>query len=153
VSLDPRTHGPKVFENTETSIPGVFACGNVLQVHDLVDFVSAESERAGKAAAAYVLEGAAGKETALKVENGADVGYTVPQCIRPGRVEGAAELFFRVRRIFGKSAVVVSSGGETIARFKREYMVPGEMEHVSIPKKLLEKASGTLTVSAEEVPQ
>lgn len=153
LALDPRTRGPQVFENTETDIPGVFACGNVLQVHDLVDFVSAESERAGKAAADYVLKGISREGEALTVENGTDVGYTVPQRIRPDRTEGAVELFFRVRRILGRSAVVVTSGGETIARFKREYMVPGEMERISIPKKLLEKAAGTITVSAEEVRQ
>ena len=151
--LDPRTRGPQVFENNETDIPGVFACGNVLQVHDLVDFVSAESERAGKAAADYVLRGASPKKEALSVENGTDIGYTVPQRIRPGRAEGTVDLFFRVRRILGRSSVVVTSGGETIARFKREYMVPGEMEHISIPGKLLAKAAGTITVSAEEVRQ
>ena len=94
IAIDPRTSGAVVYENMETSLPGVFACGNVAHVHDLVDFVTAESQRAGRAAARYVLEGPGPEEPALEVVNGEAVAYTVPQHIRPGRVEQGCELFF-----------------------------------------------------------
>ena len=81
--IDPRTNGPLVWENRETSIPGVFACGNVLHVHDLVDFVSAESEQAGAAAAAY-LQGLRPAGDEIKLQNGNGVSYTVPQRFHRG---------------------------------------------------------------------
>ena len=150
IRMDPRTNGAVVYENMETSLPGVFACGNVVHVHDLVDYVSAESERAGEAAARYV-KGLDREEAALDVKNGADVGYTVPQRIRVGRVEKAADVFFRVRRIFGQSRIEVSAGGRVIAQFKREHMAPGEMEHILLSRKALDMAGGeTIEVSARE---
>ena len=83
MQLDARTNGPVLYDNLETSIPGVFACGNVVQVHDLVDFVSGESDRAGAAAAAYVLHGETPDAAVLDLVPGNGVGYTVPQRVRP----------------------------------------------------------------------
>ncbi len=152
IVIDPRTNGAVVYENMETSLPGIFACGNVVHVHDLVDFVSAESARAGAAAAAYV-QGKAIEETdVLRVKNGDGVTYTVPQHIRPNRVEKAADIFFRVNRVCHESRIVVTSGGSQIAAFKREHMAPGEMEHILLPKVLLDKADGDIEISIEEVP-
>ena len=91
ITLDPRTKGPVVFENMETSAPGVFACGNVVHVHDLVDFVTAESQRAGAAAARYAL-GQASDGPAVEITNGEGVGYTVPQKVRPAAVDKAGDL-------------------------------------------------------------
>ena len=155
IEMDRRTSGAVVYENMETSIPGVFACGNVCHVHDLVDFVTAESQRAGEAAARYVLDGgqAAGEEPVLDVKNGDGVTYTVPQRIRPERVEKLCQLFFRVNRVCGDSEIVVTSGGVQIAKFKREHLAPGEMEHITLPRALLERATGELTVSIREVNQ
>ena len=152
IEIDRRTNGAVVYENMETSLPGVFACGNVCHVHDLVDFVTAESQRAGAAAARYVLGGGTqtGGQT-LEVKNGDGVTYTVPQRIRPERVEKLCQLFFRVNRVCGDSEIVVSSGDTQIASFKREHLAPGEMEHISLPKALLSKAAGELTVSIREV--
>jgi NADPH-dependent 2,4-dienoyl-CoA reductase/sulfur reductase-like enzyme len=150
--MDPRTNGAVVYENMETSIPGVFACGNVLQVHDLVDFVSAESGRAGAAAADYVLRGGAVPQRVIPVENGSAVTYTVPQRIRAEAAGDGVQIFFRVNRVFGKSVVTVKRGETQIARFKRDHMAPGEMEHIRLPGKLLSLAGdGGITVSAEEV--
>ena len=150
IEMDRRTNGAMVYENMETSIPGVFACGNVAHVHDLVDFVTAESQRAGRAAARYVLEGGAVEEDVLAVKNGDGVCYTVPQRIRPGKVDKACDLFFRVNRVCGDSAITVTSGGVSIARFKREHLAPGEMEHIVLPRVLLDKAQGELVVAIEE---
>lgn len=159
IDIDRRTNGAVVYENMETSLPGVFACGNVCHVHDLVDFVTAESQKAGAAAADYVLNGPDGldpgvvtsDERLLTVNNGGGVTYTVPQHIRPGRVEKLCGLFFRVNRVCRDSEIRVTSGGAQIARFKREHLAPGEMEHIDLPKALLDKAEGELTISIQEV--
>lgn len=150
ITIDPRTNGAVVFENMETSADGIFACGNVVHVHDLVDFVTAESQKAGKAAAEYVLNGEKGKDDFIALSNGNGVGYTVPQKIRKGA--DGAEIFFRVRQIFGNSAIVVKDENDNlIAKFKREHLAPGEMEKISIPKILLDKiTTGSAAVSVEE---
>ena len=150
IEMDPRTNGAVVYENMETSVPGIFACGNVVHVHDLVDYVSAESERAGTAAAEFVLKGRREGE-ALDLKNGADIGYTVPQKIRAASVEKAADVFFRVRRVFKNSVIEVSDGEKILASFKREHMAPGEMEHILLPRKILDMVQGSqITVSARE---
>ncbi len=151
IEIDRRTNGAVVYENMETSLPGVFACGNVCHVHDLVDFVTAESQRAGAAAADYVRNGAGESGRLLEVKNGDGVTYTVPQRIRPDRVEKLCGLFFRVNRVCKDSEILVTSGETQIARFKREHLAPGEMEHITLPRALLDKASGTITVSIREV--
>lgn len=151
ITLDRRTNGAVVWENMETSIPGVFACGNVCHVHDLVDFVTAESQRAGAAAAKYVLSGGQAAGRALTVKNGDGVSYTVPQGIRPAGVEKLCDLFFRVNRVCGDSEILVTSGGEQIARFRRDHLAPGEMEHITLPRVLLDKAAEEITVSIREV--
>lgn len=150
ITIDPRTNGAVVFENMETSADGIFACGNVVHVHDLVDFVTAESQKAGKAAADYVLNGEKDKNDFIALSNGNGVGYTVPQKIRKGA--DGAEIFFRVRQIFGNSAIVVKDENDNlIAKFKREHLAPGEMEKISIPKVLLDKiTANSATVSVEE---
>jgi len=150
IEMDRRTNGAMVYENMETSIPGVFACGNVCHVHDLVDFVTAESRRAGESAAHYVLEGGSQAE-ALPVVNGDGVSYTVPQRIRRADVEKSCTLFFRVNRVCKDSEILVTSGGEQIAKFKREHLAPGEMEQITLPRVLLDKAGENLTVSIREV--
>ena len=152
IEMDRRTNGAVVYENMETSLPGVFACGNVAHVHDLVDFVTAESQRAGAAAADYVLAGGReGSAAVLEVKNGDGVTYTVPQRIRPGLVEKGCGLFFRVNRVCGDSEILVTSGETPIARFSREHLAPGEMEHIVLPRVLLDRAAGELTVSIREV--
>ena len=141
IQMDMRTNGAIVYENMETSLPGVFACGNVVHVHDLVDYVSQESERAGAAAADYVLNP---KEDApaTTLINGNGVSYTVPQHIRISRIGKAADVFFRVRQVYGNSVIEVKDGDTALCSFKREHMAPGEMEHILLPKVLLEKAKG-----------
>lgn len=152
IEMDTRTNGAVVYENMETSLPGVFACGNVVHVHDLVDFVTAESELAGQSAADYV-NGEQRGEAALAVQTGDDVSYTVPQRIRTQYIDKGAGIFFRVRRVYKDAAIVVKSGDVPLARFKREHMAPGEMERITLPKVLLEKASGALQIAIEEGAQ
>ncbi len=149
IEMDSRTNGSVVFENMETSVNGIFACGNVVHVHDLVDFVTAESQKAGKAAADYVLNGEKSKDDYITLTNGNGIGYTVPQKIRKGAEE--AEIFFRVRQIFKNSAILVMDGDNQLAKFKREHLAPGEMEKIKIPNALMKRiVSDKLTVSVEE---
>ena len=151
LDIDPRTNGPVVYENMETSLPGVFACGNVLHVHDLVDFVTAEAARAGKAAAAYCTGAAFSSGRVLPIQNGSLVGYTVPQQIHMDAGFASVDVFFRVRAVCGQSRIEVrDETGAQIASFRRERMAPGEMENIRLPRVLLEKAQGAITVSIEE---
>lgn len=151
LEIDRRTNGLIVYENMETCIPGVFASGNVVHVHDLVDFVTAESQRAGKAAAKFCQNGSVSQEEYISVQNGTAVNYTVPQRIRPENVEKYVEIFFRVNNVYRDVSIHISSNGETIATFHRDYMAPGEMEKVIFPKSMFEKVKNrTITVSIEK---
>lgn len=149
LGLDRRTNGLVVYENMETSAEGIFACGNVVHVHDLVDFVTAESQAAGRSAAAYLAGNHAAGKADLEVKTAGHVTYTVPQKLRLANVEQSAKLFFRVNQVMPKAIVTVRSGEETLATFRREHMAPGEMATVTIPRVLLETANGTITVTAE----
>ena len=150
--MDRRTSGARVYENMETSIPGIFACGNVVHVHDLVDYVSAESERAGAAAAAYV-QGKRAEATArtLELKNGDGVSYTVPQTVRPDEAGKTVEVFFRVNRVTGPAAIAVrDADGNSLTGFRRAHLAPGEMEHILLPGDLVRGAKGPVTISIEE---
>ena len=149
VELDPRTRGAYVYENMMTSVEGVFASGNVVHVHDLVDFVTGESIRAGAAAAQY----AAGKRVSGRVINVVPqpgVNYTVPQKIRPENIEKSVEIFFRTNKVRGNSIIRVTSNGAKVAEFKREHMAPGEMEKITIPKVLLDRCGDTIEIVVED---
>ncbi len=150
IRMDPRTNGAVVFENMETSAPGIFGCGNVVHVHDLVDFVTAESMRAGAAAAKFAAGGEASGPV-LEVKNGSCVTYTVPQRIRRENVEKNVELFFRVNNVYRDMVIRVKDGDTVLCQFKREHMAPGEMEKIAIPRVILDRAKGdTLTVAVEK---
>ena len=151
IEMDRRTSGAVVFEDMETSLPCMLACGNAAHVHDLVDFVTAESQRAGQAAARFVQGGTAEAGPVLEVETGDGVTYTVPQRIRPDRVEKGCGLFFRVNRVCGESEILVRSGERQLARFRRDRLAPGEMERIILPRAALDQAEGRLTVSIREV--
>lgn len=150
IKIDGKTKGAVVRENRETSIPGVFAAGNVLHVHDLVDFVTAESEIAGQAAAAYVNESERVDEEEVQVLTGDGISYVVPQLIRLEQVEQFQTIYFRVNRLFAKSRIVLMSEDKKIASFIRPYMAPGEMEQVKIPATLLASVNAQLELSVEE---
>lgn len=153
IVIDKRTGGAVVDEEMMTSIPGIFACGNVLHVHDLVDFVTDEAQKAGKAAAKYLKEGCPGEEDddiEILCEN--PVGYTVPQKIDLAKIEKFAEIFFRVKAVLNNAKISVKAGDEVLFTKRRELMLPAEMEKLIIPKKVLEEAKGRpLLISAEEV--
>ena len=150
VPLDPRTNGPLVDESMQTGLPGVFACGNTVHVHDLVDFVTLESQKAGRAAAAYAMNSVpAAAAPPLEMRAGAGVTYTVPQRIRPEKLQKAAEVFFRVGGIYENADIVVTDGEKELLRRKREHLAPGEMERLDIPAALLKDAAGPLAVALD----
>ena len=147
IPMDRRTNGAVVYENMETMAPGIFACGNVVHVHDLVDFVSAESEKAGAAAARYALGEEIGGRC-IELKNGNAVNYTVPQHIRVEGVDKLCEVFFRVNNVYRDRVITVTDeAGTLLCRFPREHMAPGEMEKSALPRPLLEKAVGSVTIS------
>ena len=152
ICLNPRTSGPEVYENMETTIPGVFACGNVLHVHDLVDYVTKEAQKAGRSAANYLLGNKLPDEVAYRIEAADDVTYTVPSKLHPGLTDKTVSVFFRVRRVLGKSLILVTDGENVLCSFPRIHMAPGEMEQIEIPTALLASAKGnTLYIRCEEV--
>ena len=147
VDLYANTKGAVVYQNRETSIPGIFACGNVLHVHDLVDFVSEESEIAGKAAADFVKEGQKVRDE-INLSNGNNVGYILPQKIDKNAL-GNVKLFFRVRNVFKDCTIKVTCGDQVIVSKKKKIALPGEMETLILPEKIVKQLNGDLVVSLE----
>ena len=139
------TGGPVVNESLETSVPGVFAAGNVLHVHDLVDYVSEEAKLAGESAAAYVREygeaqeaGEEEKTERIPVGFSGGIRYTVPSFVDPDRVRHWIKFRFRVGDVMTNRRVVLAIDGETVLSRKRRVMAPGEMEELVLTKKVLD---------------
>lgn len=149
IALDPVTGGAAVDENRQTGAPGIFACGNVLQVHDLVDYVSDEAELAGKGAAGFVLGSLPGGDLAA-TKAGPGVRYVLPQKVHSGCVKPVA-LFLRVSRPMGKVRYTVCSGGVELTHCTRLKAAPGEMEKIVLQPQQLQKAENEITVSLEEL--
>ena len=153
VELSRITSGPVVNESLETNVPGVFACGNVLHVHDLVDYVSEEAARAGACAAAYI-RGEKEKEDTKEIPVFAvdGVRYTVPQTIRPACMEDTLTLRFRVGAVYRDCYVSVYLGDRRIWHKKKRKLAPGEMEQVVLKKSDLtdRESFDKITVKVEE---
>ncbi len=154
VEMSRITSGPVVNESLETNIPGVFACGNVLHVHDLVDYVSEEAGRAGLNAVKYVQglldSTASGRVIKLAATDGAR--YTVPSTIDPGRMDDNLTVRFRVGDVYKDSYVSVYYGTERVQHRKRQILAPGEMEQVIVKKQeLLDRPDmDTITIKIEK---
>ena len=150
VELDPRTRGAVVDQSLQTGVPGIFACGNVLHVHDLADNVTTESERAGAAAAAWALGGDAGASAAdtaceLTVSPAGIAGYALP-----GRITAVTltKLNFRVRQPVDAARVRILAGGEELFAGKVRAFKPSVMESFPLPAKVIQRA---LDLSASEI--
>lgn len=171
IELHPVTGGPSVNDALETSIPGIFACGNVLHVHDLVDYVSQEAANAGRQAAAYIkhqnTSAATPDLTSLPSETQTvcsenlrtlpilcegGVRYTVPETLRPDAMDDTVILRFRVDNIYKNRSICVYFGDRRILQRKRPVLAPGEMEQVTLTKKQLAEYPDIdhITVTIEE---
>ena len=154
IEIDPITNGPVVNEAMETSVPGIFASGNVVHVHDLVDFVTAESRRAGENAAKFVLGLLHQDGPVQSTSAGAGVNYIVPHIIRKSNVEEDVTLFMRVGSVFQNAEIIVRADDKIILTKKRRHMAPGEMESLKLPVDKLPESDAVITVEvAEEVIQ
>jgi NADPH-dependent 2,4-dienoyl-CoA reductase/sulfur reductase-like enzyme len=148
IPLDRVTGGAIVSETRETAVPGIFACGNVLHVHDLVDYVSEEAALAGRSAANYVAGNAENAKDVAVCAAGA-IRYTVPQRLR---ASGGKELriYFRVGRVLNGARLTVTCGDEILVQQKKRHMAPGEMECLVLKPDVVARISGDITVSCEE---
>ncbi len=134
VGLSPITNGAVVDQDRQTSVEGIFSCGNVLHVHDLVDYVSDEAEIAGKAAVEYI-KGNRGEEILIPIQTDGKIRYTVPQRITKKK---DVAVYFRVSNVYKNVIVTVSDGSKVLQTKKRIKVAPGEMESITLKKELFE---------------
>ena len=137
VTISPVTNGPVVDESLQTNIPGVFAAGNVLHVHDLVDFVSEEAAAAGRAAVRYLANGPQDRDREIPITFEGGPRYTVPASIDPKRVEGDLVIRFRVGGVMKNRRVRLYLDDEAVVSRKRPVMAPGEMEELKLTQAAL----------------
>ena len=149
IVMDPRTRGPVVDENYMTSIPGVFACGNGLHVHDLVDFVTHQAAKAAEGAVRY-LKQETSSENGIAAVPGENVGYVVPGILHPEKLPPAIEFYFRVRKPMNSGTITVRSGDQVIRQVHKEKLVPSEMEQLILAGKQLSGLRNNLTVEVKE---
>ena len=127
-------------ESLETNQAGVFACGNVLHVHDLVDYVSEEAAQAGRRAAAWLQGGLPWAGRRIAVCAGPGVRYTVPAFVDPARMEERQAVRFRVDNVYREGVLEVAFDGRVVERHRKKVMAPGEMEQIFLKKVHLEQA-------------
>jgi NADPH-dependent 2,4-dienoyl-CoA reductase/sulfur reductase-like enzyme len=151
IQLDAITGGPIVNEAMETSVKGIFACGNVVHVHDLVDWVTEESRRAGKNAAKFIKEELCDEGPSFRTAAEKGIRYIVPHMVRLENTEQTVDLFMRVDDVYTNVNMVVKLDGVSIRTIPKKHLAPGEMESIKIPTKILkEKDGGMLTVCLEK---
>ena len=154
VKLNPVTNGPKVNESLETSVPGVFAAGNVLHVHDLVDYVSEEAATAGRCAAAYIAAGCVNREhNEIPISFEGGPRYTVPCTVDPAYICDSIVVRFRVGSVMRDRYVSVYLDNDRVIRRRRPIMAPGEMEEIKLTKAMFERHPGVsgICIKVEEV--
>lgn len=147
IGLDGKTGGPVVNENMETEIEGIFACGNVLHVHDVVDYVTGESNEAGKSAARYVRGELKKEGEYISLLGGEGIGSIVPQRVNKENLDKPLNLFLRVKDIYENLKLIVKLDGQEIKSFKKRFMMPSEMEKMVLrPDVFQGKDGSSLTV-------
>jgi hypothetical protein len=135
----------------QTSVPGIFACGNVVNVYDLVDDVSESAERAGKGAAAFIGGRLERRKNPIRVKTGRNVNYIVPQIIRNKNLNESTRFYFRVKETEKSVGVVVSANGDKLLEKRERIVRPPEMVRINVPPDTLDKIRGDeLTIDVEE---
>ncbi|MBF1161110.1 MAG: FAD-dependent oxidoreductase [[Eubacterium] sulci] len=147
IDMDMSTRGPIVDENYMTSVPGIFACGNGLHVHDLADFVTKQAGEAALGALRY-LNGSGGDYSSIKAGN--LIGYVVPAKLHKENLPKTVTLYFRVRKPLTDVTIEISKGGKVIRSIHKDHLIPSEMEQVIIANSMLEDAEGDLLVQIKE---
>lgn len=147
IDMDMSTRGPIVDENYMTSVPGIFACGNGLHVHDLADFVTKQAGEAALGALRY-LNGSGGDYSSVKAGN--LIGYVVPAKLHKENLPKTVTLYFRVRKPLTDITIEISKGGKVIRSIHKDHLIPSEMEQVIIANSMLEDAEGDLLVQIKE---
>ncbi len=151
VEIDPATRGPRVRDNFETGVPGVFACCNVLHVHDLVDYVSEEAEAAGRAAAEYLRNSPVERaQSRVPIVSGMEITGPVPQCVDLACMPEQITVRFRVRREMRDCLLCVSCGGRELLRRKKRIMTPGQMEEINLQRNQLGDGEIKIWVEASD---
>lgn len=150
VALNPVTGGAEVNDNLETSVSGIFSCGNVLHVHDLVDYVSEEAYRAGRNASSYVAEGPGKTDGSVEIRGENGVRYTVPMSLRPSLMDESITVRFRVGAIFRDKHLVLYFDGRPVRRVKKRIMTPGEMEQLVLKKSELADVKKEIVLRIED---
>ncbi len=148
IKMNTVTNGPLVNESLETSVPGVFACGNVLHVHDLVDFVSQEAAVAGRRAAQYVLKDLPDTKQEIGIKTRGIVRYTVPGTIDPDRMAEEQVVRFRVGEVMQNGSINVWLDDRRMVHKKRRVMAPGEMEQVILKKEWFDDPVNTIVIES-----
>ncbi len=138
LAMNPATNGPLVNESLETGVPGVFACGNVLHVHDLVDYVSEEAAQAGRKAASYLQGNLPKPQEEIPVRVGKGVRYTVPGAVDVRRMGETQLIRFRVDNVYRDKNLEVCLNGKPVSSRRKRMLAPGEMEQVVLRKADLE---------------
>ena len=144
-----KTDGPVVNESMETSIPGIFACGNVVHVHDVVDFVTEESQRAGAAAARLVKGEVKDESEEMEIVVSGGLTYCVPHKLRYSAMPEKLDLFLRVEDIYEKAKIVITNQGKELASFNKRHLTPGEMIKQTVKKSIFEGVKGEIGISLE----
>jgi pyruvate/2-oxoglutarate dehydrogenase complex dihydrolipoamide dehydrogenase (E3) component len=143
IRLDPRTKGPIVNQNRETSVPGIFACGNVLHVHDLVDYVSEEAEIAALGAVAFI-QGPASDAAWADTASGEGITYVVPQRVDVFTEKKSCKMYMRVDQVYSDAMLQAVMDGEVLASKTFERLLPGEMASLQLPVEKLKNAAGKI---------
>lgn len=153
ILMNPATKGPIVDERYMTSQPGIFACGNGLHVHDLVDFVSLQAKRAAKGVASYLHQQGKEEEAPIvyPVIPLGQTSYAVPSLVHPSRVEDPVEFFFRVKKPMERAVIQVKSGGHLLKEISKKKLLPSEMERLSLAPSLLKALQAPLEIEVKEV--
>lgn len=147
IDMDMSTRGPIVDENYMTSVPGIFACGNGLHVHDLADFVTKQAGEAALGALRY-LNGSGGDYSSVKAGN--LIGYVVPAKLHKENLPKTVTLYFRVRKPLTDVTIEISKGDKVIRSIHKDHLIPSEMEQVIIANTMLDDAEGDLLVQIKE---
>ncbi|MBQ1536947.1 MAG: FAD-dependent oxidoreductase [Ruminococcus sp.] len=150
IKMDRSTKGPVVDDHYMTSIDGIFACGNGLHVHDLVDFVTMQAARAGAGAAQY-LKDRKDRGKPINVSAGEKVGYTVPSVVYPEDVTGDVEFFFRTTEPLDNVVIKAVSGGKELRSIRKRKIIPSEMERLLLKKELLSELREDVVISVEVI--